>query len=67
MFFSIFAHKFSYLSIFCHTRLQFAKTSSIHTFFCFYAAVFIKLKLRPDGVISVTQCCHILNPTQPYP
>lgn len=48
MFFSIFAHKFSYLSIFCHTRLQFAKTSSIHTFFCFYAAVFIKLKLRPD-------------------
>ncbi len=46
MFFSIFAHKFSYLSIFCHTRLQFAKTSSIHTFFCFYAAVFIKLKLR---------------------
>ena len=34
--------------------------------FCFYAAVFIKLKLRPDGVISVTQCCHILNPTQPY-
>lgn len=25
MFFSIFAHKFSYLSIFCHFQLQFSK------------------------------------------
>lgn len=60
MFFSIFVHKFSYLSIFCHTRLQFAKTSSIHTFFCFYAAVFIKLKLRPDVACTTSGrifCC----------
>ena len=60
MFFSIFAHKFSYLSIFCHIRLQFAKTSSIHTFFCFYAAVFIKLKLRPDVACTTSGrifCC----------
>ena len=39
-------------------RLQ--KKSSIHTFFCFYAAVFIKLKLRPDASCTTSGrifCC----------
>lgn len=45
MFFSIFSHKFSYLSIFCHTRLQFAKTSSIHTFFLFLCSRFHKAEI----------------------
>lgn len=36
------------------------KTIPIHTFLCFYAAVFIKLKLRPDVAYTTSGrifCC----------
>ena len=37
-----------------------SRTEVIHTFFCFYAAVFIKLKLRPDVACTTSGrifCC----------